>query len=149
LNEPKSTQLVFLTSSDLLKYDQPPPSTTNHKLTMPHVLSPADLAKKAERLAKKQAAQAAKLAAAAQDPSSSSSSSSGFEVSSPAGSAGILKRNWLDLDEVEGSENGKKGKDGEVRVKIATWNMLAQTLVRKSPQTYIILSLRFFRFAFG
>ena len=137
--ELKSIQYGFSDTLDLvqprLHTDSLPRSNSLLLTIMPHVLSPADLAKKAERLAKKQAAQAAKLAAAAQDPSSSSSSSA-FEVSSPAGSAGILKRNWVDLDEVEAGE-------GERRVKVATWNMLAQTLVRKSTNLCAHLVLSF------
>ena len=42
----------------------------------------------------------------------------------------------MDLDEVEAGE-------GERRVKVATWNMLAQTLVRKSTNLCAPLVLSF------
>lgn len=87
------------------------------KLASGYVLSEADIAKQQARKAAKAAEKLRK--------------ENGGDQDKPLK---ILKREWVD---VAGRAGTTTSSSGEKRVKVSTWNMLAQTLVRKA----VLLSL--------
>jgi hypothetical protein len=86
---------------------------TGPKTKTGHVLSEADLAKQQARKAQKAAKKAA-------------GKNANEEPILAQGTPRILKRDWIDLKRGEG-----EGNEGEKRLRVVTWNMLAQTLVRE------------------